>query len=133
MGSYIEDLTSSGLERITCTSCERAIVRQPCFTDVRDQMDKMTFKEHHDNCNGPLFNRIAQMLFDRGILWANVKTAGYIHHAITTGIHNDIFNEGNKNAREIFTILTGIKLLKGKKFREQCASIFNGKPIEVKD
>jgi hypothetical protein len=131
MGKFILDQTSSGLQRITCTTCERAIVKQPYITDEGYNRAVSIFKEHHDNCNGPLFNRITQMLEERGLSYACVKTAGYIFHAITTGQYNDMLNPDNKNTREVFEILTGIKLLSGKKFIEQCATIFNGKPIEV--
>jgi hypothetical protein len=130
MGNFIEDMAGGGYPRITCQSCERAIVKQPCITYKGWESDKFKFKSHHDNCNGLLMRKIARMLFDRGVTAADVKTAGYIHHAITTGEYNDMLGEQNKNSREIFTELTGIKF--PKKIKD-VGALFTGKPFTVKE
>jgi len=128
MGNFIEDVTS-----ITCQSCQRSIVKHSGRTEVGWGLDFMVFKEHHENCNGALMNRITSMLEKRGINpYPALKTAGYIHHVITTGNYNDIVATWNKNSREIFTELTGVKLPKSDK---QTCLLFTGKPFlkEIKN
>jgi len=124
MGNFIEDLTS-----ITCLSCQGTMVKLPYKSPVYWEADVMVFKEHHESCNGPLMNRITKMLVVRGINpHAAVKTAGYIHLVITTGHYNDIVATWNKNSREIFMEITGVKLPKSDK---QTALMFTDKPFEV--
>lgn len=131
MGNFVEDMAGGGYPRITCQSCQRAIVKQPCITTEGWTRDVMVFKEHHEDCNGALMNRITSMLEKRGISpIPALKTAGYIHHAITTGRYNDMLGEQNKNSREIFTEVTGVKLPKTDK---QTALLFTGQPFTVKE
>jgi hypothetical protein len=131
MGNFIEDIAGAGYPRITCQECQRALVRPPSITDVGWVGNVTTFKEHHENCNGPLMNRITNLLERRGINpLPALKTAGYIHQAITTGRYNDMLGEQNQNSREVFRRLTGIKIPNSSAKR---APLFTGKPFEVKE
>lgn len=131
MGNFIENVTS-----ITCQSCQRAITKQPNITDEGWTREVAIFKEHHENCNGVLMNRIAKMLEVRLNPIAAIKTAGYIHLAITTGQYNDMLGEQNHNSQVVFTELTGVKLPKStKKIRQEIynGKLFTGQPFTVKE
>ena len=51
--NFKKDVTSSGHARVSCTSCEKAVVRQPHMTK-RDWVVAVTaFKKRHANCKQP--------------------------------------------------------------------------------
>jgi hypothetical protein len=130
MGSFIEDLALDGSPRVVCQSCGTSITKRADRTDTGWKSEVYTYKEHHEHCNGALFNRIVAMLEKRGIFSAAaVKTAGYVHLAITTGRYNDMLGEQNKNSREVFKELTGIKVPLSSSKR---VPVFTGVPFTVK-
>lgn len=76
-----------------------------------------------------LIGVLEQKYAQRGIHpWAYIKNAGNLYDCIVNGRYNDIVATWNKNSREIFTELTGVKLPKSDK---QTALLFTGKPFEV--
>jgi hypothetical protein len=131
MGNFIEDITETGSPRITCQECKGSLVKPQNTTDISWTSNVTTFKEHHENCNGPLMNRITNLLERRGINpTPALKTAGYLFHAITTGRYNDMLGEQNQNSREVFRRLTGVKIPNSSAKRQH---IFTGQPFEVKE
>ena len=73
---------------------------------------------------------LEKKLIDRGIpVGAAIKSGGWLYDCIVNGRYNDIVAPWNKNSREIFTELTGVKLPKSEKGTKKV--FFNCKPFEV--